>query len=125
LTRRNGIYPLDDQLAERARSKRAFDLYEERIEYDELKDLRGQPTYFTLNKMSLEMAARDVGPSFIYNLYVHTIRLLQARNVVHGIIAHVKSNPFAPHVNIVECPSLDESEWVLEANDKRVGSTMP
>jgi hypothetical protein len=125
VTRRNGIDTLNNELADRARSKRYFDLYEERLDYELLTDVCGKIIYFQLSKTSLEMAARDVGPAFIYNLYVHTIRLFQARNVVFSIIAHVKSNPFAPYVNIIEAPAFDESEWVLEANDKRVGSAMP
>jgi hypothetical protein len=125
MTRRNGIDTLNNELADRARSKRYFDLYEERLDYEPLTDLHGKGIYFQLSKTSLEMAARDVGPSFIYSLYVHTIRLMQARNIVFAIVAHVKSNPFAPYVNIIEAPAFDESEWVLEANDKRVGSAMP
>jgi len=123
--RRNGIDTLNNELADRARSKRYFDLYEERLDYEPLCDVRKSAVYFKLDRLSLEMAARGVGPSFIYNLYVHTIRLFQARNVVFQIVAHVKSNPFAPYVNIIEAPALDESEWVLEANDKRVGSALP
>lgn len=124
MTRRNGIDSLDVALAERARSKRYFDLCEERLDYAPLMDGRGGNLYFALSRQTLEMAARDVGPAFAYILYVHTIRLMQARNVVFSILAHVKSNPFAPYVNIVECPALDEGEWVLEANDKRVGSCL-
>ena len=125
MTRRGGVDRLNDEIAARARSKRYFDLCEERITYEPLLDLLGKEAYFQLNKMSLEMAARSVGPSFVYNLYVHTIRLFQARNVVFQIVAHTKTNPFAPYVNIIECPELDESEWVLEANEKRVGSVIP
>lgn len=125
MTRRGGVDRLNDEIAERARSKRYFDLCEVRIDYEPLRGLRDDTPYFQLNKMSLEMAARIVGPEFVYNLYVHTIRLFQARNVVFQMVAHIKSNPFAPHINIIECPALDESEWVLEANDKRVGSTLP
>lgn len=125
MNRRNGIDTLNNELTDRARSKRYFDLYEERLDYAPLKDVRGSGIYFQLSRTSLEMAARDVGPSFIYNLYVHTIRLFQARNVVFSIVAHVKSNPFAPYVNIIEATALDESEWVLEANEKRVGSAVP
>jgi hypothetical protein len=124
MTRHNNIDRLDAEIAERARSKRYFDLCEERIDYEPLMDGRGGNTYFALSKTTLEMAARDVGPSFAYTLYVHTIRLLQARNVVFSILAHTKQNPFAPYVNIVECPALDEGEWALEANDKRVGSCL-
>lgn len=120
----NNIDTLDRELSERARSKRYFDLCEERIDYGPLLDGRGSGIFFALSRTTLEMAARDVGPAFIYTLYVHTIRLLQARNIVFSIVAHVKSNPFAPYVNIVECPALDEGEWVLEANDKRVGSNL-
>jgi hypothetical protein len=124
MSRRGAVDRFDDELAERARSKRAFDLCEGRLAYEPLRDVRGSGIYFALSRTALEMAARDVGPAFTYNLYVHTIRLLQARNVVFSIVAHVKSNPFAPYVNIVECPSLDEGEWVLEANEKRVGSCL-
>lgn len=124
--KKNNIFndTLDRDLSERARTKRYFDLCEERIDYEPLLDGRGGGIYFALSKTTLEMAARDVGAAFIYTLYVHTIRLLQARNIVFSIVAHVKSNPFAPYVNIVECPALDEGEWVLEANDKRVGSCL-
>jgi hypothetical protein len=125
MTRRNGIDTLNNELADRARSKRYFDLCEERLNYEPLTDVRGKGIYFQLSKASLEMAARDVGPAFTYSLYVHTIRLFQARNIVFQIVAHVKSNPFAPYVNIIEATAFDESEWVLEANDKRVGSSMP
>lgn len=125
VTRRNGIDTLNNELADRARSKRYFDLCEEQIDYEPLTIAGSTAQYFQLSKTSLESAARDVGPSFCYNLYVHTIRLMQARNIVFSIIAHVKSNPFAPYVNIVEATALDESEWVLEANGKFVGSAMP
>lgn len=122
MTRRNGIDTLNNELADRARSKRYFDLCEEQIEYEPLLDVREKPLYFQLSKTTLEMAAHRVGPSFLYNLYVHASRLFQARNVVYVIVAHVKSNPFAPYVNIIECTALDEGEWVLEANERRVGS---
>jgi hypothetical protein len=125
MSRRNGIDTLNNELADRARSKRYFDMYEERLDYEPLCDVRKSGLYFQLSKTSLEMAARKVGPAFTYNLYVHTIRLLQARNVIYAIVAHVKSNPFAPYVNIIEAPAFDESEWVLEANDKRTGSVLP
>lgn len=124
VTRRNGIDTLNNELADRARSKRYFDLCEDRLTYEPLVSIDSKASYFQLSKTSLDMAARYVGPSFIYCLYVHTIRLFQARNVVFSILAHVKSNPFAPYVNIIEAPELDESEWVLEANNKRVGSSL-
>ena len=123
--RHNNIDTVDREIAARVRSKRYFDLCEERVDYEPLLDGRGGNIFFALSRTTLEMAARDVGPAFVYTLYVHTIRLLQARNVVFAIVAHTKTNPFAPYVNIVECPALDEQEWVLEANDKRVGSAMP
>jgi len=125
MTRRGGVDRLNDEIADRARSKRYFDLCEEPLDYEPLLDLQDKLMYYPLSKTALEIAASRVGPAFIYVLYVHTIRLFQARNVVFSIIAHVKSNPFAPHVNIVEAPALDESEWMLEANDRRVGSVMP
>jgi hypothetical protein len=118
---------LDLELAARARSKRAFELCDIRPEYDPLMDVRDRqpfPIKCSMSKTSFEMAARQLGPSFVYTLYVHTLRLFQARNVVFAIVAQVKSNPFAPHVNIIECPELDEGEWVMEANDKRVGSRL-
>jgi hypothetical protein len=123
VSRRN-VDAVDAEIAERARSKRYFDLCEERLDYEPLRGINQSPIYFQLSKTSLEMAARDIGPSFVYQLYVHSVRLFQARNIVYSIVAHVKSNPFAPYVNIIECPALDEGEWVLEANDKRVGSSL-
>lgn len=118
---------LDQEIIARARSKRAFDLCEERLDYEPLTDVRARqlfPVKAELSRTSLELAARQLGPSFTYNLYVHTVRLFQARNIVFSIVAQVKSNPFAPHVNIIECPDLDEGEWVVEANKKRVGSSL-
>jgi hypothetical protein len=122
MTRRNGIDSLDAEIASRARSKRYYDLCEERIEYTPLLDVRDAPIYFQLSKTTLEMAARDVGPAWCYQLYVHSSRLFQARNIVYAIVAHVKSNPFAPYINIIENTALDEGEWILEANNKLVGS---
>jgi len=111
---------LDAEIAERARSKRHFDLCEERPQYEPV-----QETPCNVSKHSLELAARKTGPSFVYNLYVAPIRLLAARNLVWSIWANVQKNPFAPHINIVECPAFDEGEWCLEANDKLVGSNLP
>jgi hypothetical protein len=121
VTRRN-VDAVDAEIAERARSKRYFDLCEERLDYEPLRDVRKAPIYFQLSKTSLEMAARDIGPSFVYQLYVHSSRLFQARNIVYAIVAHVKSNPFAPYINIIENTAFDAGEWVLEANEKRYGS---
>lgn len=118
MTRRADI--IDAEIAARARSKRSFDLCEERPDYEPL----GPMQYYSLSKTALEMAARHLGASFTFNLYVHPIRLMQARNIVWSIWAHVQKNPFAPHVNIVECPALDEGEWVFEANGNRVGSCL-
>ena len=118
---------IDGEIAERARSKRYFDLYEERPDYEPVLDGRGtkpSTTRYALSPAALQLAARQVGPSFTYCLYVAPARLLQARNIVWQIVAHTKTNPFAPYVNIIECPALDDGEWVLEANDKRVGSSV-
>lgn len=122
---RRGADRIDAEIAERARSYSAFDSYEGKPDYEPVVDIRaGQPVPIKSNvsRTSLELAARQLGPSFVFNLYVHPIRLLQARNVVWQIVAQVKTNPFAPHINIVKCEDLDEGEWCLEANDKRVGS---
>lgn len=127
MNRRSATDQFNHELAERARSKRYFDLYEERPDYEPIVDLRGTKqvtTKYVLSPAALQLAARQLGPSFIYCLFVPAVRLLQARNIVWQIVAHTKSNPFAPYVNIIECPALDDGEWVLEANDKRVGSSV-
>lgn len=122
MNRRSEADRLDAEIGARARSKRAFDLCEERIDYENIGD---GALKVSLSKTALEQAARQVGPAFTYNLYVHTIRLLQARNLVWAVVAHVQKNPFAPHINIIECPSLEEGEWCLEANERCVGSAFP
>lgn len=118
---RRRVDMLDAELTARARNWRAFDRCDERPHYEPL-GAEGQR--FNMSKTSLEMAAREIGPAFTYNLYVHPIKLLQARNLVWAIVAQVKSNPFAPHINIIECHPLDEGEWVFEANGKLVGSSL-
>lgn len=117
---RNGRDTFDAELEHRAKSRRYFDLCEERPDYEPVQSIP-----CNLSKHSLELAARKIGPSFTYNLYVHSIRLLQARNIVWSIVAHVQKNPFAPYVNIIECPVFGEGEWCLEAGDKRCGSSLP
>jgi hypothetical protein len=121
---RRRVDVLDVALGERARRWRSFDQCHDRPAYEPLGTMK-----YSLSKISLEMAAKRTGPSFLYNLYVHPVRLLQARNVVWSILAHLKSNPFAPHVNIVECAALEEAEWVFEPNwaveeSERTGSCL-
>lgn len=111
----------DAEIAARhAARARAFDLCDERPTYEAL-----QSAATSLSSTALEMCALKLGPSFIYVLYVHTTRLLHARNLCRGLYALTKGHPFAPYINIVETPEYGEGEWALEANGKRVGSDFP
>lgn len=108
---------MDQQIADNnARRAQRFEVCHERPEYSPL------PTKCSISRTSLERCALQLGPSFVYNLYVHPIRLLEARNRARECIALAINNPFAPYINIVETPEFDEGEWCLEANGQRVGS---
>lgn len=118
---------LDIEISERQRLRaRAFDLCDTRPDYLPVKGPRPDaPPMLSLSKTALQFSAFDLGPSFIYILYVAPTAILYARNIVIECMAHAKNNPFSPYINIVETPDFDEGEWCLEANDKRVGSNFP
>lgn len=113
---RNRDY-LDQEIEERNTQRaKCFDQAVEKPEYTELT------IKCNMSRSSLEECARRIGPSFIYNLYVPSVKLLEARNRVRECLAHVKDHPFAPHINIVETPQFEEGEWCLEANGQAFGS---
>jgi hypothetical protein len=119
-----GIDRFNETIIARARTGKGFEVCEEYPEYESLADVRtGKEIKAQLSEAALELAARQLGPSFVYNLYVNPLRLFHARNLIFKIMAKVMKNPFAPYVNIINCPALDEGgEWILEANGRLVGS---
>lgn len=111
---------LDIEISERQRQRaRAFDLCEERPQYERLL------TDTNMSEASLRQCALKLGPAFVYTLYVHSVKLLEALNLSKRLMCQTKANPFAPYINIVETPEFDEGEWCLEANEQRVGSNFP
>ncbi len=71
---------------------------------------------------SLEEAARLIGPSFVYELYISPTMLLYGRDILRRISADRIDHPLAPHINLIEDSSLGRNEWVLRANGKAAGS---
>lgn len=74
---------------------------------------------------TMEEAARRLGPSFIYDLYVNPTQILGTRDMLRGLVCMVKDNPFAPYVNLFVDDRLKPYEWYLCANNKAVGSDGP
>lgn len=72
--------------------------------------------------VALEECALRIGPSFIFDLYVHRRRLLETRNMLRRLSADVMENPMAPYINIRLHDHVNEGEWWLQANDKSWGS---
>lgn len=79
------------------------------------------PMKYSLSRTSLEECALRLGPSFVYTLYVHPTRLLNARNRVRECYAQAPDHPLAPYINIKQVPEFEEDEWCLAANDRAVG----
>lgn len=71
---------------------------------------------------SMTDAVHLIGPAFVYTLYVSPSRLLYMRLCLHQHSADVKDNPLAPYINLSVDSALRPYEWVLEANNTRVGS---
>lgn len=111
---------LDREISERqqARSK-AFEQASGRPDYQAL------PLPSSMSRTSFEQCARLLGPAFLYRLYVHPVKLLEARNRARECAALAPGSPFAPHINIIETPEFEEGEWCLEANERSVGSAFP
>lgn len=75
-----------------------------------------------LSENSMEQAALIVGPAFIYDLLVHPIALLSARNMLKRWGADTQDHPLAPYVNLEGDLTLGRSEWILSANGRAAGS---
>lgn len=75
-----------------------------------------------LSEHSLQCAAQQLGPSFIYDLYVHPNMLYEARNTLRRLACDTKDNPFAPYVNLSSWSFKKPTTWVLSANEQKVGS---
>ncbi len=74
-----------------------------------------------MNLQGIALAARRVGPAFLYDLRVHPDDLLTARAVVREQVFATDGNPLAPSINLVADPDLAIDEWYLEANGKACG----
>lgn len=94
-----------------------------------MKNLAGQrvdpgytrlPIEMELCVVALEEAARFVGPSFIYDLFIHPDNILWARKVAHA--CHVMDNPFSPYVNVRADSTCEKHEWYLQTGNKAAGS---
>lgn len=109
---------LDREISERQRTRsKAFEQASYRPEYTQLG------MQCSMSRTSFEQCARLLGPSFIYRLYVHPVKLLEARNRARECVALALNNPFAPYISIIETPEFEEGEWCLEANDKAYGTS--
>lgn len=88
----------------------------------------GKPWYWEfivvpdLGLTSVEEAARQVGPAFIYDLTVHSKAVLQARSFCRQLHCTVMHNVLAPYINILIDDSVGLSGWMLSANGVSVGS---
>lgn len=67
---------------------------------------------------SLQEAAKKIGPSFVYDLFVSSRRELEAAKMLKDMAAHTLENPFAPYVNLHVEDGFDIDEWCIEANGK-------
>ena len=111
---------LDREIAERMQSRlNAFERVGHRPEY------MPRATPCAMSRASFQEFAIALGPSFVYRLYVHPTKLLEARNRVRECQALGQVNPFAPVINIIETPEFEEGEWCLEANGQAYGSIFP
>jgi|ERR1700761_151994 len=111
---------LDIEISERQRARaNVFDSFDGRPDYQKLSI----PS--VLSGPALRECGKQLGPAFIYELYVPPVKLLEAFNLCKALMCLAKNNPLSPYINIVSTSHFDEGEWCLEANGKRVGSHFP
>ena len=75
-----------------------------------------------LSMCSLQEAAMATGASFLYHLTVHPSRQLEVTTYLKQQLMDLVDQPFAPHVNLHFDASFRREEWMLEANNIRIGS---
>lgn len=75
--------------------------------------------------ITIEEAAKRLGPSFVYDLYVSTAMLLNTRGMLKELGMVTKDNVLSPYVNLYEDNRLNTYEWYLAANNKACGSDGP
>lgn len=75
-----------------------------------------------LSLCALEEAASLLGPSFMYDLYVHECQLLYTRRLLRSFGAELKDHPFSPYINLHTFCFKRPTTWVLCANERKVGS---
>jgi len=77
-----------------------------------------------ISSTSLGEAARLLGPSFVYDLYVNPYLIIDTRSVLRRMQpTEYEDNPLIPYINLHTDESLAQQEWYLSANGKSVGSS--
>lgn len=75
-----------------------------------------------LSVSSISWAAQRIGPAFIYDLFVHTDRVVEIANFLRRHGMNHENNPLSPYLNLRPLDGLGIEEWYLSANGKTVGS---
>lgn len=84
-----------------------------------------------LSSAGLQEAVKIVGPSFVYELFVHPDLLIETRTIlirlsIDGVeeprTQFVDLNPLRPHINLHTNFTLGPREWVIGADDILAGS---
>lgn len=71
---------------------------------------------------SLEWAAQNLGPSFVYVLSVSEQMVLSMRTMLKKFGADTVDHPMSPYVNLEVDKDLKPYEWYLSAYGKSIGS---
>jgi hypothetical protein len=80
------------------------------------------PVACCITHSTLSQCVQQLGPAFIYSVFIHSSKVIEMRSIARELMADVRNNPFAPYLNICEDPALHPNEWYVAANGQRVGS---
>lgn len=72
-------------------------------------------------ELALESAVVCLGPSHVYELYVHPRQIVQQAAFLRKMGLISSASPFAPVWNIRGDPELEGSNFYIRANGKTVG----
>lgn len=85
-----------------------------------------------LSSTGMQQAIQQfVGPSFVYELFVHPDNLIHAKTLLHRLdvdldlgndTAQINANPLRPHINLHTSDKLDRHEWVIGSGSNMAGS---
>lgn len=81
-----------------------------------------QPTISDLSICAIEDAARFLGPSFTYSLWVSPKQIVSVRFLIRKMGANVQDSPLAPYINLFSDPALPYRAWYLGANNHYYGN---